>query len=392
MNDIFLKPSGVKDFLPSTVRKKRIVEKQFNEVFRKWGYEEVITPSFENLKTFVLDEQANSDNIFKFFDRNGKVMALRPDVTKSIARMAATYYSDNSMPLRFCYISNVFRFQEPRMGHDQEFFQVGAELIGIDGIEGDVEAILLASNLLKKVGIDDFIINIGHIRFLEGLLDDLELNLDIRQKVIQTIWEKNFVLLEELLKGIDTSKNKIKEILLSLNKFYGGIQMLHELMKFPLNDKAKGSLTQIIELAEMIKACSNVTLTFDPGLIKSQDYYTGINFEIYSPKAGFPLGSGGRYDNLLNKFDGSRPATGFALVEEALLSLLERSIVDSYEPCYVLYDKQSFIQAFKKAEELKNQDKIVKLTPFKREFLDKIKSRDKKCNICIFCNGKLLEK
>ncbi|HHY04193.1 MAG TPA: ATP phosphoribosyltransferase regulatory subunit, partial [Thermoanaerobacterales bacterium] len=109
MNDIFLKPSGVKDFLPSTVRKKRIVEKQFNEVFRKWGYEEVITPSFENLKTFVLDEQANSDNIFKFFDRNGKVMALRPDVTKSIARMAATYYSDNSMPLRFCYISNVFR-------------------------------------------------------------------------------------------------------------------------------------------------------------------------------------------------------------------------------------------------------------------------------------------
>ena len=120
-------------------------------MFRKWGYEEVITPSFENLKTFVLDEQANSDNIFKFLIEMAKVMALRPDVTKSMARMAATYYSDNSMPLRFCYISNVFRFQEPCMGHDQEFFQVGAELIGIDGIEGDVEAILLASNLLKRL-------------------------------------------------------------------------------------------------------------------------------------------------------------------------------------------------------------------------------------------------
>ena len=150
----FRKPAGVKDFLPPQVRKKRKIERTINDIFNKWGYEEIIAPSFEYLETFITSSQPGFDEkVFKFFDRQGQVMALRPDITTSIARMVATHYSGHNMPLRFCYTANVFRFRELRKGRDQEFYQTGAELIGIQGIEADIEIILLVSQILEEIGI-----------------------------------------------------------------------------------------------------------------------------------------------------------------------------------------------------------------------------------------------
>ncbi|RKL62344.1 ATP phosphoribosyltransferase regulatory subunit [Thermoanaerobacteraceae bacterium SP2] len=364
---IFQKPAGVKDFLPPLVRKKRQIERAIYDVFEKWGYEEIIAPSFEYLETFLSSNSPGfSEKIFKFFDRQGRVLALRSDVTTSIARMVATYYGEHRLPLRFCYISNVFRFQEPRKGRDQEFFQVGAELIGIKGIQADTEIILLASDILKQIGISDFIINIGHIKFLEGLLDEINADPGKKEQIAHAIWGKNFVLLEELIKDIPINPG-IKQVLLSLSSFYGGQEILERLNKTPLNEKCYNALSELMELAGMLKGFNDIRLTFDPGLARGLDYYTGIVFEIYSPDSGFPLGGGGRYDNLMDKFNGNRPATGFALTEEALLSILEKDMDDSYEPNYIFYDRESFTQALKKAEELRRKNLAVKLVPMEDE-------------------------
>lgn len=367
MDYIFQKPAGVKDFLPPLVRKKRQIERAIYDVFEKWGYEEIIAPSFEYLETFLSSNSPGfSEKIFKFFDRQGRVLALRSDVTTSIARMVATYYGEHRLPLRFCYISNVFRFQEPRKGRDQEFFQVGAELIGIKGIQADTEIILLASDILKQIGISDFIINIGHIKFLEGLLDEINADPGKKEQIAHAIWGKNFVLLEELIKDIPINPG-IKQVLLSLSSFYGGQEILERLNKTPLNEKCYNALSELMELAGMLKGFNDIRLTFDPGLARGLDYYTGIVFEIYSPGSGFPLGGGGRYDNLMDKFNGNRPATGFALTEEALLSILEKDMDDSYEPNYIFYDRESFTQALKKAEELRRKNLAVKLVPMEDE-------------------------
>lgn len=363
MVNVFKRPAGVKDFLPPVVREKRKLEKKIYDLFKKWGYEEIIAPSFEYLETFLLkDSPWNTEKIFKFFDRQGRVLALRPDVTTSIARMVATYYNEHELPLRFCYMSNVFRFQEPRKGRAQEFYQVGGELIGIQGIEADTEIILLASSILKEIGISDFLINIGHIKFLEGLLDEIKTDEIKKSQIAQSIWNKNFVLLEELVQDIDFNPI-VKKLLLSLNKFYGGYEVLEELKKIYINEKCQNALDELTKVAYMLKEFGDVKITFDPGLARGIDYYTGIVFEIYSPNAGFPLGGGGRYDNLLDRFNGNRPATGFALTEEALLTLLIKENKDYYKPLYISYTSENFIEVLKEAEELRKQGHLVKLIP-----------------------------
>ncbi|WP_422445237.1 ATP phosphoribosyltransferase regulatory subunit [Thermoanaerobacterium sp. DL9XJH110] len=363
MDSIFRRPAGVKDFLPPMVRRKRQIEKIIYDIFEKWGYEEVITPSFEYLETFLSSNNPGfSERIFKFFDRQGGVLALRPDITTSIARMVATHYSDHRLPLRFCYISNVFRSQEPRKGRNQEFFQVGAELIGVDGIESDVEIILLASCILKEIGIRDFVINIGHMKFLEGLIDETGLEAGERQEIVRALCDKNFVLLENKIKELPAGPH-VKKLLLSLSRFFGGSEVLLSLNGCALNDKCRNALHELTALAEMLRNFKDIKFTFDLSLSRGMDYYTGIVFEIYSPGSGFPLGGGGRYDNLMDKFNGKRPATGFALAEEALLSTLKKDALDLYKPYYLFYDRQSFLEALKKAEELREKGYVVKLIP-----------------------------
>lgn len=362
MKNIFNKPMGVKDFLPPEVRIKKHLEQIIEEIFEKWGYEEVIAPSFEYLETFLLSNRPGfSEKVFKFFDRQGAVMALRPDMTTSIARMVATHYSEHKLPLRFCYATNVFRFQKPRKGRQQEFYQIGAELIGIDGIEADMEIILLASKILQEVGIKKFTVNIGHVKFLEGLLDEIE-SYSNKQLIFETIMDRNFILLERIVKDISL-KEDIKNIFTSFPKFYGGPEVMQELSQLPLNKKCQGALSELRAIEKALKSYE-IQFTFDPGLARDLDYYTGTVFELYSPKAGFPLGGGGRYDGLMDKFNISRPATGFALTEEVVLSTLKDDIVN-YTPRYLYYDEENFLDVLKESEKLKNQGFVVKLIPKK---------------------------
>ena len=363
MTKYFRRPAGVKDYLPPQVRKKRRIEKIIGDILEKWGYEEIIAPSFEYLETFVMSGKPGfAEKVFKFFDRQGGVMALRPDITTSIARMVATHYTDHDAPLRFCYMANVFRFQELRKGRDQEFYQTGAELIGIPGIEADTEIILLASRILKEIGIKNFIINVGHIKFLEGLLDEIKDDTSLKDKIAQAITDKNFVWLKSLIEK-NTLNPEVKKTFLALPRFYGGPEILDELIKFPLNKKCREALSELAKLWRMLREFNNIHLTFDPGLARGLDYYTGIVFEIYSPQVGFPLGGGGRYDTLLDKFNESRSATGFALAEDVILSVLDRNMKDNYEPYYMFYTPANYIEIFYKAEEMRRQGYTVKMVP-----------------------------
>ena len=365
MDSVFsYKPDGVRDFLLNLLQLNVKIEEILYGVFKQWGFEEVITPTFEYLETFLMGYNFNSaEKIFKFLDRKGRVLALRPDMTTPIARVVANYYKKINTPLRLCYFSNVFRFEESRGGRQFESYQAGAELIGVSGLEWDAEMISLAVESLKRLGIKDFKVSVGHTGFLKGVLDRLK-DEKIKDQIHECFLNKDFV---ELKKILDSSvlNEDIKKLVMNLTRSSGNLDNLEAYEGFDEYKIIAEAAAQLKEIKQLLTIYGVEEYTaFDPSLIRALDYYTGIIFEIYSPVIGFPLCGGGRYDNLIEKFNGSYPATGFAFNIEGILEILggQKVISSKSERFYLIcYDDVSREEAIKKAVKLRQNGYMTEM-------------------------------
>jgi ATP phosphoribosyltransferase regulatory subunit len=354
------KPYGVKDYLPKAAKIKRKTEDSMLKVFEKWGYSEVVTPSFEYLETFLQGNSFNlGERIFKFFDRQGRVLALRPDMTTPIARLAATSFKNQQGPLRLCYVSKVFRFEEPRAGRQREFHQAGAELIGVFGLDADAEVIALAVNALKNAGISEFKVNIGHFGFIEAVLDSIKADYDVKNRVKELLFNKDLVSLKNTIQNLSI-KSEDKDLVERLfSRTLTGKDQLKEITDTSIGPGAKqalGELAALISVLADYEICDD-HITIDLGLVRGLDYYTGVVFEIYSPYLGYPICGGGRYDRLIEKFDGPKAATGFGINMDGVLSILDKRdhIKENEQFDYVIcYDLASRPLAIKKAMNYRN--------------------------------------
>src|SRR5215813_12670416 len=171
-------PKGARIYLPDDARRKRYVESQLFEVFARWGYREIVTPTFEFFEVLsVGTDAAVQEDMFKLVDReSGRLLALRTDVTPQIARIVATRLRDEPKPLRLCYMTNVFRYDEPHVGRYREFYQAGVELVGLPNPEGDAEMIAMTVEGLRALGLGQFQLDVGQADFFRGLLEDLSLD------------------------------------------------------------------------------------------------------------------------------------------------------------------------------------------------------------------------
>ena len=162
-------PEGVKDIYGKECRKKLLLQEELHEMLHLYGYEDIQTPAFEFLEVFGRDTGiVSSRELYKFFDREGNTLALRPDITPSVARVAVTQFEKDSVPLRMCYIGNTFLNHGSQQGELCESTQLGAELIG-DGTAGaDAELIALAADSLKRAGMKEFQISVGHVEFCKA--------------------------------------------------------------------------------------------------------------------------------------------------------------------------------------------------------------------------------
>jgi ATP phosphoribosyltransferase regulatory subunit len=322
-------PEGLNDLLPEEVLMRRSIENKISQVFKEWGYQEIITPTFEFYE--ILAKGTGSimkKEMIKFFDREGNIIALRPEMTTPIARVASTKLKGEPKPLRFYYISKVFRCDDLKMGKRKEFNQAGAELIGVNSKEADAEAIALAVECLRNSGIKNFFIDISHINFFNGIMQSIKVKKERKQ--------------EKMINN-KLSLSALKEIkkIYNLLKNYG--------------------------LEEYI--------LIDLGIILDFDYYTGIIFEGYTDYLGFPICGGGRYDNLCLKFGRDLPSTGFAIGLERLTIILEKENMDSLKlerpDKYLVYyqnDKTYFKKALEVAGNLRKKGLVVELEVGKREF------------------------
>ena len=314
--------------------------------------------------------------MIKFFDREGNIVALRPELTTPIARVASTKMQREPKPLRFYYIGNVFRYDN-KMGSQREFCQAGVELIGINSCKSDAEVIALAVECLKNSGLKNFFIDIGHINFFNGIMQSIKVKEKRKQEIKEAILNKDFVLLEKIL-SMEDIKDKEKEFILKMPTLRGEEEVLEEAEKM-INNKL--SLTALKEIKEVYNLLRDYGLEeyilIDLGIIRDFDYYTGIIFEGYTDYLGFPVCGGGRYDNLCSKFSRDLPSTGFAIGLERLAIILEKENADSLKlegpDKYLVYyqnNKIYFRKALEIAGNLRKKGLIAELEVGRREFAE----------------------
>jgi len=314
-------PKGVRDFLPLKAAKVEYLQQQLQQVYIAWGFRPVITPQLEFLD--VLERGLGDglrDRAFRFDDRqSGRMLAFPPDMTPQIARIAATRMSELPLPLRLCYSGRVLRHTEQQAGKDRDIFQSGVELIGLDSPEADAEMIAMAVEALAAVGAEEFTIDIGQVEFFRGVMEDLPLDDRLAGRVADAILRKDSSELKLLLEKSGLKDNACEEIL-SLTRLYGGREVLDRAEAAVSNERSRRALdglAQVLDVLDVYGVLEHVTL--DLGELRGLNYHTGITFQGFLSGVGHAVCSGGRYNDLTEKYDFSAPATGFTF---SLLHLL----------------------------------------------------------------------
>jgi len=333
----FEKPLGMRDILPESLAKQRHLERRLGQCIARWGYEEISTPSLEYYDTVGAASATLTDRMFRLLDKQGHTVVLRPDMTTPIARVVSSLYKDVPLPIRLFYQANVFRAQEKEAGRNAEFFQTGIELIGDASGDADAEAIALAVFCLRAAGVETFRIAIGHVDFVDGLLEDAIADEGIRNQFRQFLYERDFVGFRQLL-ATQEIDDEAKDRLEALLRLQGGKRKIAEAYELTRNDKARRAVETVASLWEALEAYGVTDdLLLDFNLIINLNYYTGVVFEGYAADLGSPLLGGGRYDHLLAQFGRPAQATGFAIKMDRLLQVtpaLEGQVVSRVLLCY----------------------------------------------------------
>lgn len=318
-------PEGSRDILFNECYSKIEIENLLRDVYKNYGYHEIISPTLEFYDVFNTREQPISqEKMFKLFDNRGRILVLRADMTTPIARIAATKIKKEMFPMKLCYSQNIFRVNEILNGKLSEFTQSGIEILGAIGLRGDVEAIYTGIEALKKIGLEDFKIEIGDSKFFKELTETINLD-KVKKEILRSlIQNKNISALKEFL---DDNKNNIdKNISLVLEKLpelFGGKEVITETQK--LLNKAYNitSLKCIEDVYEVMdKLGLSKYISVDLGMLQNLNYYSGLIFRGYCMEVGDSILSGGRYDKLIENFGESLPATGFAINVDIVLEAL----------------------------------------------------------------------
>lgn len=305
-------PSGTRDVLPDEMRELRAMTDRIRAVFDAAGYGEVATPALEYEGTFTRSGLSGSRPAYRVVDEQGNVLMLRSDMTVPIARLVATRYAGAEPPLRFCYFAHVYRGVRPQRGESREFLQAGVELIGAPGSAGTAEVLTMLCAALDAAGLENYRVGVGDAALYPFLLDAFGVAPEQRELIIGELARGDFVGVEREVRALGLAEEHAA-LLLRVPRTRGGADVLES-----LEEPLRGALAGMVEVQALLPPAVAERIIFDLGLVRSIGYYTGAVFGVYDPAYGVPLGSGGRYDELLETFGRPLPAVGFALNVERL--------------------------------------------------------------------------
>ncbi|MDE6608321.1 MAG: ATP phosphoribosyltransferase regulatory subunit [Lachnospiraceae bacterium] len=363
-------PEGVRDIYGPEYTRKLAIEATLHTKFRSYGYQDIQTPTFEFFDVFSKEIGTTpSKELYKFFDKEGNTLVLRPDFTPSIARCAAKYFMEETLPVRFCYSGNTFTNTSNLQGKLKEVTQMGVELIGDASVEADAETISLVVDSLLAAGLKDFQVSIGDVEFFRGLCREAGLNADTELALRDLISEKNYFGAEDLLIQEKIPEN-YRESLLKVTELFGNYEAIEEAKKFVNNPVSEEALNRLEKLYERLKTYqADKYISFDLGILSKYNYYTGVIFKAYTYGIGDAIVKGGRYDSLLEKFGKASPAIGFVIVVDDVLEALSRQNIEidiQTNDTLVVYSDATFDAALKKSRELREKGICVTLLSYNR--------------------------
>jgi len=358
---------GTRDFYPPDMARRNWIIDGWKKVSVRNGFEEYDGPIFEYLKMFQIksgDEIV--EQLFSLKDRGGRELAIRPEITPTLARMVNQQINSLARPIKWFSVPRLCRAERPQKGRLREFFQWNIDIIGVDDVLADAEVIFTACDYLQEVGLtpDDVMVKISSREMLAALLqtagiakselEPLYTVLDKRSKVAAEAFEE--MLAEQV--GDKDKRDKIIDLM--------AVESLEQIGDcLQLSEKAEESVDELKRLFELVEIMGIADFcVFDIGIVRGLAYYTGIVYEIYDRESGLrAIGGGGRYDDLLKQFGGPAiPATGFGIGDCVLAILLEeKGLLDkqlsSPQPDYFVAftDKQFFQKAIELTAKLRTK-------------------------------------
>jgi ATP phosphoribosyltransferase regulatory subunit len=316
-------PPGVQTFVGDEARRRRHIEEAVVSVFEGWDYEEIIPPLFDYADVFT--GEALVPKTYSFVGRDGSVLALRPDFTSLLAKIAAGRLRDRAAPMRLYYSGEVVRYEPPKAGSQSELYQMGLEHLGGDSRSADAEVLAIAAECLERLGARDWVLALGHVGVFSGLIQGAGLNSEQLELLRERVEAKDAAGVRDVLQGTSLTGPTVDAIQ-RLTSLAGGLDVILEAEReFAGSPEATAAL---IELRAVVDALDDAglgdRLAIDLGEVRGLDYYTGLVFRIFAPGLGFEVGGGGRYDALLARFGRPLPAVGFMLGLDRVALLLER--------------------------------------------------------------------
>ncbi len=316
-------PFGMQDYLPEECYNKELSEKRMTEIFTSYGYKRVATPSLEYCDLFTADGAMAGNKLFKLTDTDGELLALRADPTIQVCRM---YVTNMSGVQRMYYALDSFEYvSDSNSARDREFAQVGAELLGASGIDGEVELLCMAVDALNAAGLDKFVIELGHVGYFEGLAEEFGLSADSVAKLKALINKKDMLGVEMLFSELGVCE-KNKESILSLPLLFGGSEVLDKAAALCNNDKSRAAISRLKTLTDKLDSMGlGKYFSIDLGLVSGNNYYTGLIFKGICEGVGASILDGGRYDGLCDRMGKSAEAVGFGIGVKRLLTALKQA-------------------------------------------------------------------
>ena len=324
-NRLLHTPDGVRDLYNGEYKKKLMIQDELHKVFMEYGCFDIQTPTFEYFDMFSNQIGTTpSKDLFKFFDKEGNTVVLRPDFTPSIARCVAKYYNPEEEPIKLCYMGNTFINSSDYQGRLKESTQCGVEFLGDASANADAQMLAMVVDSLKSIGIEEFQISVGHAGFFSALLEAGNVDDEQEMSLRELLSNKNFLGVEEFVQNMDVSDD-IKQLFMLLAKFDTSSEDIKQARLWAAQyPKLAKAVAVLDELNTSLKEKElDAYVSFELGMISDYQYYTGVIFAGYTFGHGEPIVKGGRYDKLLSHFGKDAPAIGFAFVVDQLLAALK---------------------------------------------------------------------
>lgn len=325
MNSLLHTPEGVRDIYNADCKDKLYIQEKIRQLVKSFGYLDVEGPSFEYFDIFNKERGSiASKEMYKFFDKEGNTIVLRPDMTPQIARIAAKYYESEEAPVKLCYQGRKFVNGSSYQGRLKETTQLGAELIGDASIDSDAEVIVMLVKSLLAAGLSEFQVEVGHMDYFRGLVKEAGLDESVEDDFLERIQNKNYFGLEELIRRYHIEPS-VGEVFLKLPQMFGSIEILRQAKEMTDNATAREAIEHLEKLHEILKMFGvDRYVTYDLGMVNKLRYYTGVMFQAFTYGTGEFIAGGGRYDRLIGQFGKEKPSIGFSITVDYLMIALAR--------------------------------------------------------------------